>query len=212
MFFFRCTFSIDPGFRRGNWFWISCQQRNNCIKAPNAPPSTPNTIPPHPTDPFLPLTTVRNCPLTPRDPPIGPFHCATMAAGGRVIWGTKEPSNPPAPRTMPTPAESFLPLTSLMTGFILSDPDPQEGLQLPAQPAVFLPADPPRQQTRLWLTSAHFQSGPAEINWSTGRFQGVFLPPDTWEESEHESNIKINFLHKNMLETRWRPDNNTHNT
>lgn len=46
-------------------------------------------------------------PLTRVTPPIGSFHSATMAARGCVIWGSKEPSQPPAPGTMDTPTNAF---------------------------------------------------------------------------------------------------------
>lgn len=52
---------------------------------------------------------------------------------------------------MASPAESFLPLTSLMTGFILSDRDPPEEPRLPGRPTVFLPGESLHQQTRLRL-------------------------------------------------------------
>lgn len=52
---------------------------------------------------------------------------------------------------MASPAESFLPLTSLMTGFILSDRDPPEEPRLPDRPTVFLTGESLHQQTRLRL-------------------------------------------------------------
>lgn len=52
---------------------------------------------------------------------------------------------------MASPAESFLPLASLMTGFILSDRDPPEEPRLPVRPTVFLPGESLHQQARLRL-------------------------------------------------------------
>lgn len=62
-----------------------------------------------------------------------------MAARGRVIWGTKELSQPATPGTMTTPTESFLPHTSLMTGFILSVLTPRRDYGSQLSPPSFCP-------------------------------------------------------------------------
>lgn len=88
-------------------FYVNCQQSGG--KHPYRPP--PNT-PPTPLlllkhGMFSPTDHCAELSPHPCDPPIGSFHSATMAARGRVIWGTKEPSQPPAPGTMDTPTDTF---------------------------------------------------------------------------------------------------------
>lgn len=128
--------SMDPRIPAIAFPYVHCQQSSG--KHPHNPPTL------HPLccaysnmGSFLPLTTVRNCPLTRVTPPIGSFHSATMAARGCVIWGTKEPSQPPAPGTMDTPTHTFSLLTFLMAGFILFALTPGRGCSSQLRAAAF---------------------------------------------------------------------------
>lgn len=80
------------------------------VRTPNTPP-TPLLLLKHgifsPTDHCAELSPHPCDPPPTPPPPIGSFHSATMAARGCVIWGTKEPSQPPAPGTMDTPTDTF---------------------------------------------------------------------------------------------------------
>lgn len=140
----------------GCLFWMSCQQRRGkqLYKTPD-PHSSP-------TESFLPLIGVQDCPLTPVTPPtIGPFHFATMAARAVLFEALKShPTRLPQDNTPPSWVLSSPHLPN--DRFHPPWPDPQKGLRLQAQPTAFLPADPLCQRTHLLLTNTptHFHTLP----------------------------------------------------